>query len=258
MSVQAVGNTGRVFLPVAPDYSHISMAWKPFRNSLEGLLVPAPAGAFRVALQLDVTAVSVVRESGSVIRRWPLEGMTLTQLETEMRQVFTYQGLNGAAFSVRSINPIDANVLGADEQFAFTGQRDAVAELARYFELSSQVLCDFSSANALNVTPRVWPHHFDYSLLMHLEGGAGDSGGSVSLGMSPGDKYYDQPYFYATPWPYPDCELLPEGPVPAHWHRSEWTGLVLMATDLLNQTSQKRVLAVFWKHAYRILKNLVN
>ena len=57
---------------------------------------------------------------------------------------------------------------------------------------------------------------------------------SIGVGFSPGDGSYDQPYFYVTPWPYPDTEDLPPLAVGAHWHRTGWTGAVLTAERLIS------------------------
>ena len=52
------------------------------------------------------------------------------------------------------------------------------------------------------------------------------------LGFAPGDSSYDEPYFYITPWPYPDTANLPflEG---GHWHTEGWMGAVLVASELI-------------------------
>ncbi len=55
-----------------------------------------------------------------------------------------------------------------------------------------------------------------------------------SFGFSPGDGSYDQPYFYVTPWPYPEAANLPSLAEGAEWHRSGWTGAVFTAERLLS------------------------
>ncbi|NNE17483.1 MAG: hypothetical protein HKN10_03295, partial [Myxococcales bacterium] len=57
---------------------------------------------------------------------------------------------------------------------------------------------------------------------------------SIGVGFSPGDGSYDQPYFYVTPWPYPEASSLPRLTKGAEWHRSGWTGAVLTAERLLS------------------------
>ena len=52
------------------------------------------------------------------------------------------------------------------------------------------------------------------------------------MGLSPGDSSYGEPYFYVTPWPYPDSPAPPPLPAGAAWHRTGWFGAVLTATAI--------------------------
>jgi hypothetical protein len=71
--------------------------------------------------------------------------------------------------------------------------------------------------------------------LMTLDEGAGsEEARSIGVGFSLGDGSYDQPYFYVTPWPYPDTGDLPPLANGAQWHRSGWTGAVLTAERLIS------------------------
>ena len=49
-------------------------------------------------------------------------------------------------------------------------------------------------------------------------------------GMTPGDGEYAQPYFYVTPWPYPDIAKLAPLREPAFWHTQGWVGAVIEGT----------------------------
>jgi len=51
--------------------------------------------------------------------------------------------------------------------------------------------------------------------------------------MTPGDDSYAEPYFYVSPWPYPEPDELPKLPPPAGWHTTEWVGAVMTAEDLI-------------------------
>jgi hypothetical protein len=52
------------------------------------------------------------------------------------------------------------------------------------------------------------------------------------VGLSPGDSSYAEPYFYVTPWPYPESPALPQLPAGAAWHRTGWFGAVLTGTAI--------------------------
>jgi hypothetical protein len=71
--------------------------------------------------------------------------------------------------------------------------------------------------------------------LITLDGSSGsEEARSIGVGFCTGDGSYDQPYFYVTPWPYPDTENLPPLAAGAHWHREGWTGAVLTAEHVIS------------------------
>jgi hypothetical protein len=109
--------------------------------------------------------------------------------------------------------------------FVVAGQEAALAELARYFGNAALLLAPFGPA-------RCWPHHLDLSVLI------AQSGGSIGLGLSPGDGHHAQPYLYAYPWPYPDPGALPALDPPAFWHTEGFTGAVLLGADLCRLPDQ--------------------
>jgi hypothetical protein len=80
---------------------------------------------------------------------------------------------------------------------------------------------------------RCWPHHFDIAILVGLEeGGAGDAR-AIGIGLSPGDDYYAQPYFYLSPYPKPDTANLPPLPPGGRWHTREFFGAVATGVEML-------------------------
>jgi hypothetical protein len=256
IAVQAVGNLGRTFLPPAADYSHISMQWDPQLRALVGERVMTPSIGVRAALCFEPPAILLLDDKSQVLNDWPLQGLGLLQLQADMRSALVVHRLPAVKFSVRPVNPMDMSVLGSGETFDFTPVATA-SELAAYYATSAALLSELAHRQLSGARPRVWPHHFDYSLLTPLGESAGEDSRSITLGMSPGDAYYDQPYFYATPWPYPKLESLPAVAPPAHWHRHEWTGVVLTARDFLAHSPEAETLAAFWRAAYGTLRELL-
>jgi hypothetical protein len=75
---------------------------------------------------------------------------------------------------------------------------------------------------------RCWPHHFDIAMLLEL-----DKKHSIGIGLSPGDEYYAQPYFYLSPVPKPDTGNLPALPPGGRWHTKDFFGAVAPANEIL-------------------------
>jgi hypothetical protein len=78
---------------------------------------------------------------------------------------------------------------------------------------------------------RCWPHHFDIAFVAALEDKA--SPRAIGIGLSPGDDYYAQPYFYLSPYPRPDTANLPALPPAGRWHTHEFFGAVVTGVELL-------------------------
>jgi hypothetical protein len=83
---------------------------------------------------------------------------------------------------------------------AFSPDPAALAELAGWFAHGDAVLREIAARAARTLPVRVWPHHFDAGSIRYL-GEPGPSAPQIGFGLSPGDRYYEQPYFYVTAFP---------------------------------------------------------
>ncbi len=63
--------------------------------------------------------------------------------------------------------------------------------------------------------------------------------------MSPGDESYGEPYFYVSPWPYPQQGVLPGLKGNGFWHTAGFTAAVLTATAILEQADQQAAIHTF-------------
>jgi hypothetical protein len=166
----------------------------------------APSG---IAIGVDVEAFAII---GFDARRrdvnFPLAGKTLAQalLWADSR----YGAPRGAHLREYDL-PVSPLRTGA----AFAGYPEQLAALLRWYELGHQVLVAVAPPDSC----RIWPHHFDLGALVD----------GVGVGLSPGDRYYDEPYFYVTPRTG-DTRVpsLPSG----RWRTEEWSGAVLTATEV--------------------------
>ncbi len=256
LAAQAAANLGRLYGKDPGDYSHISLRWLAAEGALAGEPVAAGGGVLRAALRFDPLEWLLLDGEGAPLKTLPLAGRSLGVLETDIRAVLATHGLDPVRYTLKPPFQTEDHPLlhGA----AFRPERDADArrELAAYYDGAERVLQQLRAGYGVAALPRCWPHHFDYALLITL-GGSGEQARTIGLGMSPGDHYYDQPYFYATPWPYPP-QGTPLKPLtaPALWHTHEWTGAVLRSADLPAGGAGARV-AGYWREARSILEPLL-
>ena len=81
--------------------------------------------------------------------------------------------------------------------------------------------------------PRCWPHHFDLATLTSFPLPEGGAAAYIGAGVSPGDKFYDEPYFYLSVYPKPNPSALPKLPPIGHWRFEEFTAAVATAKTIL-------------------------
>lgn len=174
----------------------------------------SPSG---IAIGVDLEAFAII---GFDARRhdvsFPLAGKTLAQalLWADGR----YGTPRGAHLRDYDL-PVSPLRTGA----AFAGYPEQLAELARWYQLGHEALAAVAPAEGI----RIWPHHFDLGAIVD----------GVGIGLSPGDRYYDEPYFYVTPRTGdPRVPALPAGT----WRTDEWTGAVLTSTEVGDDAAKAR------------------
>ena len=96
---------------------------------------------------------------------------------------------------------------------------------------------------------RCWPHHFDLATLASFPARDAGATGYVGAGLSPGDAYYDEPYFYVSVYPKPDSATLPRLPNLGHWHTHEFTAAVAPSHRIVAANDQNAAADEFLKTA---------
>lgn len=166
MADSALSRTRRSLHAIA----ELLLAGPQYRRSGTIRLAARPGGFGTVAapdLRVDGDALIVAD------RRYPLTGMTLSELATEAgvdagRPDGLYQGGSGASLDdVVEIDPGAARVLAG----CYARGDSALRLLAR------------------DATPVLWPEHFDLGITDH----------EINYGVSPGDSWLDEPYAYVGP-----------------------------------------------------------
>jgi hypothetical protein len=78
-------------------------------------------------------------------------------------------------------------------------QRDAAMALGDWYAFAEETLetlrADAGPDDDATIV-RIWPEHFDAAIDL----GDGDRQRRATYGASPGDRHYDEPYIYASPW----------------------------------------------------------
>jgi len=75
---------------------------------------------------------------------------------------------------------------------------------------------------------------------------------TTGVGFSPGDDFYDEPYFYVSLYPAPDVASLPRLPAIGHWHATPFTAAIATAGRIVEAEDQRREVEAFLRAAVGI------
>lgn len=213
-----------------PDDSHTSADWF---DRVQSLVTEEIPGGFRVGLRLRDLQLRLMDKVGEDYATLNLSGRTLKGgIAWLQEQLAEEAGVDGKPRIERPGYDMSEHAVGSGERFDSDGS--ALGELARWYANADRALQLYAAREPDASRVRCWPHHFDIATLIEL-----GNEHTIGVGMSPGDGSYRQPYFYVTPWPYPegDLPILRGG---GTWHRKGWTGAVLTGAKLVSNSSAER------------------
>jgi hypothetical protein len=237
-AVQFIAAVGKALLPPKPDESHVSLGWNPELNYFVSQIVPA-AKPFQVALDVVTLTSLILDEKGDKIAEFPLDRQTLAQGMTWLKDEI--DKLGAEAEKVKFVSyPSDF----PDRPLAHGAVFDATQESERkelmgYYADTYLILQDIVATNQGSSPVRTWPHHFDMATLITLLGIQDGNQMTIGVGFSPGDNSYNEPYWYVTPWPYPNTTNLPALAAGGFWHTENWVGAVLKASEIREVSAKK-------------------
>src|SRR6516225_4398905 len=125
------------------------------------------------------------------------------------------------------------------QSFSLDGRSDAQARFGNAALLLGPIQRQMIGRKLAASPLRCWPHHFDLATLTTLTARNPDATRYVGAGLSPGDEYYDEPYFYVSVYPEPDPAALPNLPTLGHWHLRDFVAAVATAHKIVRAKNQQ-------------------
>jgi hypothetical protein len=236
-AIQFVAAAGAALAEPLPDYSHTSLAWNPDLEIFIGSAVRATQ-PFQVALDPISLTLILLDQQSVTLASLPLHGQTMAEGLSWLKQEIAPLGADASKLVLLDYPPDDFPDHPLAHGAAFDVSPDlALSELADYYANTHQLLQVIIAANDEATSPRIWPHHFDIATLIMLPGTGNGQPLTIGVGLSPGDLSYDEPYWYVSPYPYPDTASLPNLDGDGFWHTQHWVGAVLLASRLAGSAS---------------------
>lgn len=231
-AAQLVSAVGKTFVAPRADDSHPNLEYIAARGFLRGNAT-ATQPVFRAALTIENLGIRLEDERGERIAALSLVGVTMNEAFGWLEEAIEAYGHGRFDADLdRSLYEIPAHNVGRGAPFG-SASSGAFRELRLWYHNADRVLRSFAAGIDEASPVRCWPHHFDIGALVVLDsGGDPESARAVGMGMTPGDAYYPEPYWYVNPHPRPMIHPLPDLPGKARWHQNDWFGAVLRGSEL--------------------------
>jgi hypothetical protein len=191
----------------------------------------------------DLTLALHVGKGSTHVQSLSLDGHSEAHARQWLREQLSARGLDVHALDAPSPYEMPAHAISQGAAYGPAGLTDALAELAAWFGNAALLLGSIQRqmiGRKFAASPlRCWPHHFDLATLTTLPARNSDTIRYVGAGLSPGDEYYGEPYFYVSVYPEPDPAALPSLPTLGHWHLRDFMAAIATAHKIVAAKSQQ-------------------
>jgi hypothetical protein len=250
-AVQWLARAARAYVPPQPDDGHTNLGWD---DNFDGFTTHRLKNGMHLGLKIaDLRLVLHGDERTARIRTFSLDGRTDAQARHWLGEQLGAHGLDAHALDAPSPYEIPARAVTQGAAYAVADLADALVELAAWFANAEFSLVRVQRQMIERKLPasdvRCWPHHFDLATLASFPARDAAHTGYLGAGLSPGDAYYNEPYFYVSVYPQPDRAALPRLPKLGHWHTHEFTAAVASAHQIVAASSQKAAAEEFLRAA---------
>jgi hypothetical protein len=227
-AVQWLARAARAYIAPQPHDRHTSLGWD---DAFGGLVTQALPDGSRLGLRIHDLTLAFLDVHPHHLA---LDGRSETEVRTWLGGHIAACNLVVGKLDDPSPYAMPDHVLAIGARYSLEELGDAFKVLATWFANSHAVLSGVQkhlAAKKLKAPAvRCWPHHFDLDSLVYFS--TGKDAHSMGLGFSPGDHYYDEPYFYISLYPAPSS-AFPPLPAIAHWHTHHFTAAVAPAGRIL-------------------------
>jgi hypothetical protein len=253
-AVQWLARATRAYVPPRPDDSHTNLGWD---DTLDGFTTHRLKNGMNLSLKIaSLTLVLRDDEKTAPIESCSLNGSTDAQARQWLAEQLGARGLEAQALDAPSPYEMPAHAVTEGAAYDAADLADSLRELSAWFANAQfslvRVQRQMIGRKLTASDVRCWPHHFDLATLISFPARDADVTGYVGAGLSPGDAYYDEPYFYVSVYPQPDSAALPCPPKLGHWHTREFTAAVAPAHQIVAVNNQKAETDEFLKAAIDI------
>lgn len=239
-ALQWLARSARAYIPPQPDDGHTSMDWD---SRIPGFKTQQFNNGMWMSLQIGNLTLTLHDKTVDAAEDFLLNGQDDLRVRQWLGEQLGECDLDPKLLDAPSPYDMPAYDIGQGATYKTAGLEDALGELAKWFANADVVLRDIRRqmiAKQLSAGPVCcWPHHFDIATLATLPVPDAEGVGYIGVGLSPGDEYYEEPYFYISLYPDPEPTTLPELLPLGHWHTHKFTAAIAPAHKILATKKQE-------------------
>jgi hypothetical protein len=255
-AIQWLARAARAYIPLQPDDGHTSLGWDPVLGGFT--TYPLKDGSWLSLKVIDLTLGLHGGAAGTSVQSFPLDGHPDALVRQWLGEQLNALGFDAQALDTPAPYEIPAHPVSEGAPYNPAALTDALAELGAWFSNAAlslgSVLTQMIERGCSSSPVRCWPHHFDIASLTTLPAQNTDSAKFIGAGLSPGDEYYDEPYFYVSVYPEPNPDLLPTLPMLGHWHERDFIAAVATAPRIITAKNQRAETDGFLRAAITVLR----
>jgi len=239
------------------DDSHTNLEWK---SELQSFVRSGFGTQGKLKLALNIAELKYqVFEDDNLLAELALNSKTEMDAVAWFKEILKEKGMDVSSFTMEKHYeiPLTDQAQGKPYDLFDTAVFEALSD---HFDIAHRVLTEIATAHKNSTPIRCWPHHFDLGILIILQENENpEEMKSVGLGLSPGDGSYNQPYYYVSPWPYPDKSKLNNNDLPegGFWHSEGFTSAILLADSYLKYQDTEKSIFDFLVAAIQINTRLI-
>jgi len=221
-AAQYLATVAKSFIHAKEDDSHTNLGWNPEDGSLR----THPIDENSLCFVLHYPSFSLGWEDSSgQLDVLALNNMTHQEVLHWIQATASKLGLGNYAFDLHYELPFDA--LTPVYRYVMPTSEE-IQRLIKIRGLGNAAILGAAKQLGMNLSPRIWPHHFDTGILIQLE-----TPRAIGVGMGVPDKLVDDFYFYVSGYHghnYIDNTSFPETKY-GKKHSDWWKGYAMQLAE---------------------------
>lgn len=256
-AIQNVSAVGRRFLPALPNDQNAELVWVPGLSRLAGKWVKGNIN-FRSSINLESYEIFLVDEKINTIASYDLKEKTQKDVMLWLEEQIGKLGLPAPDLTLHL--PYTLPSIPSEKWPLFERPfPSAVIELSKIYHNTYVTLREIKHTYDSEALIAVRPKTFNMVLTIVLKNsGSHETDTRIVFGMSPGDEFFENPYFFVITWPHVDTASFGKMKSNGIWVSEEWTGAVLLSKHLYDG-DQQLILREFYQESSELLiQHLLN